>query len=57
MGRMMKMEQHLMPGKSLARSGGRTDGWDLFVLTMCRQRLGQPDRAKADLARAVAWMS
>jgi hypothetical protein len=23
---------------------------------MCRHRLGQPDQAKADLARAVEWM-
>src|SRR5581483_601523 len=42
--------------KSLAGSGGESDAWDLFVLAMCRHRLGQPDRAKADLARAVGWV-
>src|SRR5205823_13405667 len=42
--------------KSLAGSDGESDGWDLFVLAMCRHRLGQPDQAQADLARAVAWM-
>jgi predicted Zn-dependent protease len=30
--------------KCLAQSAGRNDGWNLFVLAMCRQRLGQTAR-------------
>ncbi|HEY1375349.1 MAG TPA: tetratricopeptide repeat protein, partial [Gemmataceae bacterium] len=40
---------------SLKRSDGESDGWDLFVLAMCRHRLGEHERAEAAFARAVAW--
>jgi Flp pilus assembly protein TadD len=42
--------------KRLAQSARRNDGWNLLVLAMCRQRLGQTERAEADLAQAIKWL-
>jgi tetratricopeptide (TPR) repeat protein len=41
--------------KSLAASKGESDGFDLFFLAMARHKLGQLDRAKAGLDRALRW--
>ena len=41
--------------KSLAASKGQSDGFDLFFLAMARHKLGQIDRARADLDRALRW--
>ncbi len=42
--------------KSLAASKGKSDGFDLFFLAMARHKLGQIDRARADLNRARRWL-
>jgi serine/threonine protein kinase/WD40 repeat protein/tetratricopeptide (TPR) repeat protein len=42
--------------RSLAESKDRWDAYDLFFLSMCHQRLGDPAKARAVLARAKQWL-
>ena len=41
--------------KSLARAGGKTDGFDLYFLAMCHHQLHDPTKAAECLRRALAW--
>ncbi len=41
--------------KSLAAGKDQSDAFDLFFLAMARHKLGQVDRARADLNRALRW--
>jgi len=41
--------------KSLERSGGQADAYDLFFLAMTRQKMGRLDAARGDYQRAVQW--
>jgi serine/threonine protein kinase/WD40 repeat protein/tetratricopeptide (TPR) repeat protein len=41
--------------KGLALGGGRSDGYDLFLLALCHARLGDAVRAKQCFDRAVGW--
>lgn len=42
---------------SLRTSGGASDGFDLFFLAMCHQRLGDTAAAKQSFDRAIEWCS
>jgi WD40 repeat protein/tetratricopeptide (TPR) repeat protein/tRNA A-37 threonylcarbamoyl transferase component Bud32 len=42
--------------RSLALGGGQTDGFDLLFLAIARHALGQVDRARADVDRALSWI-
>ena len=41
--------------KSLAAGKGQSDAFNLFFLAMARYKLGQIDRARADLDRGLRW--